>query len=522
MEKGARAVLVGGGVRDAFLGREPPDWDVATDAVPSDVASWFPRVVRAGEKHGTIMVLTNGMPVEVTTFRGEGAYLDGRRPESVTFLKDLEADLARRNLTINAIAYDIAARAIVDPFGGEADLRRGIVRAVGDAAARFGEDGLRPLRAVRFAATLGFAVDEATRAALASAFTTFERVAWERKRVEMEKLIGNGVQLAAPVQLLKASGMLGHLAPELLNAGTDRDSGHDVIAHETGETREARDAGNAHEARAAREARDAGDAGDAGEVRDAAESARLDALLALPQDPMLRLTAWCTLANLDGPTAGAIVKRWRSSTNDIRRVTEAITAFHTIPTRNLSTAATAPPANATSAKPAPANATRADLAPANLSPATATPVTAPPANLSPATATPANAPPANATPVNRAPPDLARAKSAPYSPRTDAALRRWISRHGWPAVRDAAAIAVVTRGIDRRADLDGVASQKPPLVLADLAINGTVLDGLGIRGPRIGEVLRALLEMVLEKPELNDAATLEKSAIALSTGKMPL
>jgi len=211
-------VLVGGCVRDVLLGRPLADWDLATCLLPAAVATLFPKVVRAGEKHGTIMVLTQAGPVEVTTFRGEGAYLDGRRPDSVTFLTDVEADLARRDFTINAIAVDPVAGRLIDPFGGVGDLQRGWVRTVGDPAARFGEDGLRTLRAIRFAAVLGFKVAPATAAALAKARVTLAKVAWERRRVELEKSLASRCPLVGPLKLLVASGLIAELAPEL--AGT--------------------------------------------------------------------------------------------------------------------------------------------------------------------------------------------------------------------------------------------------------------------------------------------------------------
>lgn len=212
---GAQAYVVGGVVRDAFLGRPGNDWDVATDAPPGWVAETFSRVVRAGEKHGTIMVLTETGPVEVTTFRSEGPYLDGRRPAHVAFHPDIEKDLARRDFTINAMAADIAAARLVDPFGGQDDLRARRVRAVGEPQERFAEDGLRPLRAVRFIATLDFWLEETTRAALSSAPDVFARVAWERKRDELEKLLAGRALLRA-LGVLYSSSLLGHLAPELL------------------------------------------------------------------------------------------------------------------------------------------------------------------------------------------------------------------------------------------------------------------------------------------------------------------
>src|SRR5262245_41644708 len=139
---GHEAHLVGGGVRDMLLGRPPADFDVATDAVPETVVDLFGKTfaIPSGLKHGTVTVLTNTAPprhVEVPTFRGEGAYLDGRRPSSVTYVKSLGEDLSRRDFTMNAVAYDPIADAITDPFGGQGDMSQGLIRAVGDPIARF-------------------------------------------------------------------------------------------------------------------------------------------------------------------------------------------------------------------------------------------------------------------------------------------------------------------------------------------------------------------------------------------------
>src|SRR5512138_2879083 len=148
---GHRSWIVGGAVRDLLLHRprEANYFDVATPATPDEVTALFRKVIPTGAEHGTVTVVEGGHAIEVTTFRGEGAYLDGRRPESVTFHTDLEADLARRDFTMNALAWDPLAPEFRDPFGGRADMARKVVRAVGDPAARFGEDGLRAMRAVR-------------------------------------------------------------------------------------------------------------------------------------------------------------------------------------------------------------------------------------------------------------------------------------------------------------------------------------------------------------------------------------
>ncbi len=213
---GYRSWLVGGAVRDLLLhrGRDANDFDVATPALPEQVAALFPKVIPTGIEHGTVTVLVSGEPIEVTTFRGEGAYTDGRRPESVTFHEDLEADLARRDFTMNALALDPLAGEFRDPFGGEADLRRRLVRAVGDPVARFGEDGLRPMRAVRFAAQLGYDLDPATQAAIPGALPVVRKVSRERVADELTRLV---IAPDAPrgVQLMRSTGLLGIVLPAL-------------------------------------------------------------------------------------------------------------------------------------------------------------------------------------------------------------------------------------------------------------------------------------------------------------------
>ena len=189
-EAGHRSWIVGGAVRDLLLHRprEATDYDVATPATPEQVTALFRKVIPTGVDHGTVTVLSSGLAVEVTTFRGEGPYVDGRRPESVTFHRDLEADLARRDFTINALAWDPIADDFRDPHGGRRDLRDRIVRAVGDARERFAEDGLRPMRAVRFASQLGYGLAPATRRAIPGALPVVAKVAIERISDELARL----------------------------------------------------------------------------------------------------------------------------------------------------------------------------------------------------------------------------------------------------------------------------------------------------------------------------------------------
>ena len=185
---GEEACPVGGCVRDSLLGRTPEDWDVATSARPEVIQALFARTVPTGLRHGTVTVLLDGMAMEVTAFRREGGYSDGRRPDRVVFGVDLLEDLARRDFTINAMAL-LPDGAISDPFGGQADLTAGLIRCVGDPETRFREDALRMLRAVRFAAQLGFTLEEKTANALARGAKGLDQVSGERVRAELEKTL---------------------------------------------------------------------------------------------------------------------------------------------------------------------------------------------------------------------------------------------------------------------------------------------------------------------------------------------
>ncbi len=215
---GHEAWLVGGGVRDLLLGQPPKDWDIATQALPQEVTKLFRRVVPTGIAHGTVTVLVPEGHVEVTTFRVESAYVDGRRPGAVEFRRDLVEDLARRDFTINALAFDPVGRRFRDPFGGQEDLARRRVRCVGVPAERFGEDGLRPLRAVRFATVLEFELEPETEAAIPGALAVFDKVALERRRDEFLKLLlAPGV--VRGLELLRRTGLMDRLLHELDEAG---------------------------------------------------------------------------------------------------------------------------------------------------------------------------------------------------------------------------------------------------------------------------------------------------------------
>ena len=185
---GYEAYVVGGCVRDALLGREPHDWDITTSALPTEVKNVFPRTVDTGLQHGTVTVLCGGTGYEVTTFRVDGVYEDGRHPKEVTFTPSLKEDLRRRDFTINAMAYNNAS-GLVDLFGGQQDLENGVVRAVGDPVQRFTEDALRIMRAIRFSAQLGYEIEPGTLKAAEILAPNLQKISSERIREELEKTL---------------------------------------------------------------------------------------------------------------------------------------------------------------------------------------------------------------------------------------------------------------------------------------------------------------------------------------------
>ncbi len=213
-EAGFRALFAGGCVRDLVMGVPPKDYDIATNALPEQVMALFPHNAPVGAAFGVIMVIRKEGVFEVATFRTDGPYLDGRRPAEVTFCAENE-DAARRDFTINAMFLDPETDAVIDWVGGREDLARRIVRAVGDPSARFREDRLRLLRAVRFAARLGFSLDPATHAAvIAEADSLHSGVSVERVREELVKMFTEG-RAGAALALLDETGLLGVVLPEI-------------------------------------------------------------------------------------------------------------------------------------------------------------------------------------------------------------------------------------------------------------------------------------------------------------------
>ncbi len=185
---GHEAYAVGGCVRDCILGKTPHDWDITTSAQPGDVKALFKKTFDTGIEHGTVTVLMGKTGYEVTTYRIDGKYEDGRHPSEVIFTASLEEDLKRRDFTINAMAYN-PDRGLVDLFDGMADLKKGIIRAVGNPIERFTEDALRMLRALRFAAQLGFDIEPATYEAIKILAPTLAKISAERIQVELVKLV---------------------------------------------------------------------------------------------------------------------------------------------------------------------------------------------------------------------------------------------------------------------------------------------------------------------------------------------
>ncbi|HEU4577857.1 MAG TPA: hypothetical protein VFS67_06365 [Polyangiaceae bacterium] len=236
---GHGAWLVGGCVRDSLRaqlsGPSQPgswhakDWDLATDATPHQVMRLFRRVIPTGIEHGTVTVLLQGMQVEVTTLRTEAGYADGRRPDQVDFVRSIEEDLARRDFTVNAIAFEPRSEALIDPFSGLEDLRRRILRAVGEPARRFAEDGLRVLRAARFIATLEFELDPVTASAIRPSLDSYRQVSAERIRDEWNKAL-RAREPSRAFAVMQAHGLLEITAPELAALATrSQGGGEDLL-----------------------------------------------------------------------------------------------------------------------------------------------------------------------------------------------------------------------------------------------------------------------------------------------------
>lgn len=235
-ENGFEAFLVGGAVRDLIRGKPASDWDVATNATPEDVMRIFRRVIPTGIAHGTVTVHFMKEEIEVTTYRLEKDYSDGRHPDTVTYAAAIEEDLSRRDFTMNAIAASLKDGSLRDPFGGQDDIQAHIIRTVGDADQRFSEDGLRPIRAIRFASQTGFDITQETLDAIPRARSVTAKISIERFRDEFIKLVSSA-EPSKGLRLMEDTGILEQFLPEIASCrgviqADDRGHHHfDVLDH---------------------------------------------------------------------------------------------------------------------------------------------------------------------------------------------------------------------------------------------------------------------------------------------------
>lgn len=231
--KGFSCFLVGGAVRNQLLGLEEKDYDLATDAFPEDIMNIFNKVIPTGIKHGTVTILFRGESYEITTFRVDGKYTDGRRPDSIEYTSNIYEDLKRRDFTINSIAFDLIKEELIDPNNGLKDLENKVIKAIGDPHKRFQEDGLRPLRACRFAAQLNFTIEENTFKAINRNISKFQSVSKERIYDELVKTM-KADRPSVTFRLLNESGLLSVIAEDMVDCiGIQQRERHkyDVFEH---------------------------------------------------------------------------------------------------------------------------------------------------------------------------------------------------------------------------------------------------------------------------------------------------
>jgi poly(A) polymerase/tRNA nucleotidyltransferase (CCA-adding enzyme) len=249
-KEGYEAYIVGGALRDVVLGKNPHDYDLTTNALPDEMLNMFPKAVSTGAKFGTVVALIQDKhgethEVEVTTFRSESGYVDGRWPSNVNFVEDIDKDLGRRDFTFNAMALDLSQLdldgredpfqvEIYDPYGGVKDIEKKVVRAVGTPLERFKEDGLRAFKACRMAAQLGFDIEEETFEAIKESVPVAAQVSMERIRDEFMKMLINSPQPSIGIELMRKTGLLSLFMPELLEGvGVEQKlfHAHDVYKH---------------------------------------------------------------------------------------------------------------------------------------------------------------------------------------------------------------------------------------------------------------------------------------------------
>ena len=228
-QAGYEAYAVGGCIRDSILGRVPDDWDITTSATPQQVKALFTRTIDTGIQHGTVTVMLDKEGFEVTTYRIDGKYEDGRHPTEVIFTPSLEEDLKRRDFTMNAMAYN-DQDGLVDLFGGIRDMEAGVIRCVGNARARFGEDALRIMRAIRFAAQLGYRIEEETFAAIRELAPTLCKISAERIQVELTKLVTS--PHPETMRVVYETGVAAVILPEFARAMETCSGDHRISAGE--------------------------------------------------------------------------------------------------------------------------------------------------------------------------------------------------------------------------------------------------------------------------------------------------
>lgn len=230
---GYESYLVGGAVRDILMGKKPADYDIATNATPQQVIKLFNHVIPTGIKHGTVTVMFGNTGIEVTTYRTDNTYSDGRHPDTINYAATIEQDLARRDFTMNAIAADLKTGIIKDPFHGQKDIKNGIIRTVGSAIERFSEDGLRPVRAIRFATCLNFTIEKSTMDAISCTLETIKKVTVERFQDELKKILVSPVP-SKGLFLMEITGITEIFIPELLTCRNCLQNGFhsfDVLDH---------------------------------------------------------------------------------------------------------------------------------------------------------------------------------------------------------------------------------------------------------------------------------------------------
>ncbi|MHB8126585.1 MAG: CCA tRNA nucleotidyltransferase [Desulfitobacteriaceae bacterium] len=231
-ENGHESYLVGGCVRDLCLGKAPKDWDLTTMALPEQVIGLFDHVIPTELQHGTVTVLVNNTPIEVTTFRSDGNYSDGRSPDSVQFGHSIEEDISRRDFTINGLLYD--GEKVIDYYTGLDDLKQKIIRTIGNAGARYAEDALRMMRGIRLSSQLGFQIEKYTFDSIQASAELIKSVSWERIRDELVKTLLSD-RASEGINLFTKSGLMQYILPELqLSIGFEQRNYHhrkDVFEH---------------------------------------------------------------------------------------------------------------------------------------------------------------------------------------------------------------------------------------------------------------------------------------------------